>query len=141
MRHHPKAHRDRFFAAPAAQNDSSIPRADRRHPEVCQQHHEYDDRNIRPIAHWYGEKCGLGLIRALSPPGLEPSAISITFALARRAAAIFASTVRCVSGKASLGMTKRSSADLTESFWSLTAVNDGEHLNVKSDEKSANHRV
>jgi hypothetical protein len=59
MRHHPKAHRDRFFAAPAAQNDSSIPRADRRHPEVCQQHHEYDDRNIRPIAHWYGEKCGL----------------------------------------------------------------------------------
>src|SRR5215469_10678182 len=31
MRHHPKAHRDRFFAAPAAQNDSSIPRADRRH--------------------------------------------------------------------------------------------------------------
>jgi hypothetical protein len=62
MRHHPKAHRDRFFAAPAAQNDSSIPRADRRHPEVCQQHHEYDDRNIRPIAHWYGEKCGLGSI-------------------------------------------------------------------------------
>jgi hypothetical protein len=73
MRHHPKAHRDRFFAAPAAQNDSSIPRADRRHPEVCQQHHEYDDRNIRPIAHWYGEKCGLGAMREVHS---APSAFS-----------------------------------------------------------------
>jgi Transposase DDE domain group 1 len=32
MRHHCKAHRDRFSAAPAAQNDSTIHRADRCHP-------------------------------------------------------------------------------------------------------------
>src|SRR5262249_28724787 len=59
-RHHPKAHRDRFFAAPAAQNDSSTPRADRRHPQACSQHLKHGTRNVRPIARWYGEIYGLG---------------------------------------------------------------------------------
>src|SRR5215467_5809769 len=58
-RHHPKAHRDRFFAAPAAQNDSSTPRADRRHPQACSQHLKHGTRNVRPIARWYGEIYGL----------------------------------------------------------------------------------
>jgi HupE / UreJ protein len=62
MRHHPKAHRDRFFAAPAAQNDSSAPRADRRHPEVCQQHHKHDGRNIRPIGRGGREKWRLVIV-------------------------------------------------------------------------------
>src|SRR5262249_3982386 len=58
-RHHPKAHRDRFFAAPAAQNDSSTPRADRRHPQACSQHLKHGTRSVRPIARWYGEIYGL----------------------------------------------------------------------------------
>jgi hypothetical protein len=69
-RHHPEAHRDRFFAAPAAQNDSSTPRADGRHPEACQQHHKHGDRNIRSIAHWYGEIYGLAIREPLECSGI-----------------------------------------------------------------------
>src|SRR5215467_13250334 len=69
-RHHPKAHRDRFFAAPAAQNDSSTPRADWRHPQACSQHYKHGVRNTRPIAPWYGEIYGLAL-KQMKPHDVE----------------------------------------------------------------------
>jgi hypothetical protein len=68
-----QAHRDRFFAASAAQ----IPHSPR-HPQACPQHQKHGDQIIRPIAHWYGEIYGLNQVEwvlhgLLRPPHRVPA--------------------------------------------------------------------
>jgi hypothetical protein len=70
-RRHPKAHRDRFFAASAAQKIPALPCADRRHPQACPATQKNGDRIIRPIAHWYGEIYGLVQLDDYGVPEFE----------------------------------------------------------------------